>query len=89
MAAGRLELSQDGRFIFGHGGMPYYEAQAAAPHFDPAPLFDSRELVESVRLGLYAFDDTWDPKFERYASLQDRWDKQTVAVFIGPVEGGS
>jgi hypothetical protein len=89
MAAGRLELSQDGRFILSHGGMPYYEAQVAAPQFDPAPLFDSRELVESVRLGLYTFDDTWAPKFERYADLQDRWDKQTVAVFIGPVESGN
>ncbi len=33
-----------------------------------------------------ALDDTWRPKFERYAELQRRWDAYTVALFLAPLD---
>jgi hypothetical protein len=35
-----------------------------------------------------ALDDTWRPRFERYAELQQRWDAYTVALFLAPLDTG-
>jgi len=36
-----------------------------------------------------ALDDTWRPRFERYAELQQKWDAYTVALFLAPVDSHS
>jgi hypothetical protein len=44
-----------------------------------------RDVLLMIREDLLDAPDDWVPKLERYADLQERWDSQTVAVFLEPI----
>jgi hypothetical protein len=52
---------------------------------DPEALFTSRELVAMVQKDFLVLKDGWERPFQRYATLQNRWDNDTVALFVAPV----
>jgi len=53
--------------------------------FDARPLLASRLLVDLAQRDLLALDQTRQPLFDRYAQLQSRSDRQTVALYLAPV----
>jgi hypothetical protein len=63
----------------------------AGRHQPPLPS-DVQTLLPGVQIGALleaktiVLDDTWRPKFERYAELQQKWDAYTVALFLAPLE---
>ena len=82
---GRLRLNERGRNLMEIGGLPNLERQRSNQSLDPEPLFASREIVRMVDHDLLVLDDRWVGRFERYAELQARWDRATVALFVGPL----
>ncbi|HUF32497.1 MAG TPA: hypothetical protein VMN58_04720 [Acidimicrobiales bacterium] len=53
---------------------------------DPEILVGSRLLLELVEDDLLSHDDPWHDRFARYAELQRRWDRQTVGLFLAPLD---
>jgi hypothetical protein len=83
--ARRLPLTPRGREIVRRGYFPDIP-RTPSREFNPDALVASRGLVALVQSDLLSLDARWAPRFERYAYLQDRWDKETAAVFLGPVD---
>ncbi|MGH9012341.1 MAG: hypothetical protein ACRDZ1_00115 [Acidimicrobiia bacterium] len=86
---GRLRLNRRGREALRNGDLPTLRRQSWRQSVDPEPLFSSRELVWAVRQDLLVLDDRWARRFERYAELRDRWDNETVAIFLQPLGAGT
>jgi hypothetical protein len=84
-----LELNRRGRAVARSGKLPQAEADAAGEDVSSQALLASREVLFMVQEDLLVLDEIWAPRFERYAQLQDRFDEQTVALFLGPVDGAS
>jgi hypothetical protein len=82
---GRLSVSRRGREEFEHGRFPTMRRYVSGEAVDPEALFASRDLVVMVRAGLVAVGDPWARRFERYADLQLRSDRETVALFLRPL----
>jgi hypothetical protein len=57
------------------------------PGLDPEPLFTSRELGLMVDQHDLILDPPWSARFARYSQLQGNWDRETVALFVGPITG--
>ena len=73
--AGRLQLSARGQqAVAQHGGVPSLQ--------DPAALFAYGRLSDLVHRGYLELDATWSGRFRRYAELQDRWDVNTVQLYL-------
>ena len=53
------------------------DLQSLLPGEQIKALLDAKAIV---------LDDTWRPKFERYAELQQKWDAYTVALFLGRLD---
>ena len=51
-----------------------------------AAVFDSRQLVFAVDQHVLALPARWNAKFEEYARLQTRDDRETIGVYVGPVD---
>ncbi len=51
-----------------------------------AAVFDSRQLVFAVDQRVLALPARWNAKFEEYARLQTRADRETIGVYVGPVD---
>ena len=68
---------------------PEVRRQSSGEDLDPEVLFESRALITLAEADLLGLDDEWARRFDRYADLQDRWDKETVALFLGPVDNGA
>ncbi|HEY6319361.1 MAG TPA: hypothetical protein VI462_15935 [Acidimicrobiia bacterium] len=78
---GRLRLSQAGQ-----------DARRRAPdlvpdvqHADPDTLIGSGELNVLFDAGYLQLDHAWAPTFERFASLHNLEDVDTVALFLAPL----
>ncbi len=84
-----LELNRRGRAVARAGKLPQSRAKASGQPVSPEALLASREVLYTVQEDLLVLDEVWAPRFERYARLQDRFDEQTVALFLGPVDGAS
>lgn len=50
-----------------------------------AAVFDSRQLVFAVDQRVLALPARWNARFEEYARLQTRADRETIGVYLGPV----
>ena len=50
-----------------------------------AAVFDSRQLVFAVDQHVLALPARWTEKFDEYARLQTRADRETIGVYLGPV----
>jgi len=81
---GRLRLNERGRKVMEIGGLPNLERQQSSESLDPEPLFESREIMKIVEEQLAVFEDPWAARFEHYADLQERADRVTVALLLGP-----
>lgn len=81
-----IQLNARGRDALRHGQLPNLSRiPSLGPRLDPTALFTSRELgVLSDRHDL-VLDPTWAARFARYSLLQGNWDKETVALFVGPI----
>ena len=51
-----------------------------------AAVFDSRELVFAVDRHVLGLPARWKAKFGEYARLQTRADRETIGVYVGPVD---
>jgi hypothetical protein len=85
IAGGNLRLDDRGRTALANGALPLIEADGAAG-VDPDELLASRELAFLARHDLLVLDDAWAARFDRYASLRDEWDANTVALYLGPLD---
>lgn len=81
-----VELNEGGRRVLRDGDLPFLRDQRADGVVEPGALFGSRELVYVIEEEFLVLDDRWRPIYERYAELQTRWDKETVAVFLRPLD---
>ncbi|HEX2383785.1 MAG TPA: hypothetical protein VHI95_14175 [Acidimicrobiales bacterium] len=55
---------------------------------DLQSLLPGDQIGTLLHANALALDDTWRPRFERYAELQQRWDAYTVALFLAPLDTG-
>jgi hypothetical protein len=86
---GRLQVTREVEAARQEGDPSTPRRESSSQDVDPEALLASRELVALVRVRGLVLDDRWERRFERYADLQTRWDKQRVAVFVGPLGAGA
>ena len=95
ITAGDVRLNARGERIARRDGFASVAGEGparidAAASMEPRPdLFGThrRDLVAMVREDLVVADDPWQASLDRYADLQDRWDNETVAVYLVPAGG--
>lgn len=85
VAGGGLRLNDRGRTALANGALPLIEAEGAT-NVDPDALLGSRELAFMARHDLLVLDDATAARFDRYASLREEWDANTVALYLGPLD---
>ena len=51
-----------------------------------AAVFDSRQLVFAVDQHVLELPARWTARFDEYARLQTRADRETIGVYVGPVD---
>ncbi len=83
-ARGGIELNRRGRTALAAGDLPRTVRHAEAGAVPADALLASRLVVVMVQRDLLVLEPRWAPRFERYAELQDRFDEQTVALFLRP-----
>ena len=81
IASDGLRLNADGRTAASLGILPMLAAQSPVAH-DGLPLLDSGEFSLAVRQDLVIIVPAWRTRFERFAALQERRDRRTVAIFL-------
>jgi len=84
IAGGRLRLNEQGRAALDDGGLPLLEEDGES--VDPEALLGSLDLSRLVRDDLLVLDDEWATRFDRYVSLREEWDADTVALYLGPLD---
>jgi hypothetical protein len=95
IADGDVRLNARGERIARRDGLASVAAEGparidAAAATEPRPdLFGThrRDLVAMVHQDLVDADDSWQASLDRYVDLQDRWDDETVAVYLVPAGG--
>lgn len=83
LEAGRLRLNERGQAALERGELPElaaFQNQSA----DAQALLDSRELELMTGRGYLVLDGPWARRLDRYADLQQRADRETVALFVAP-----
>jgi hypothetical protein len=85
VAGGGLRLNDRGRTALANGALPLIAAEGAT-NVDPDALLGSRELAFMARHDLLVLDDATAARFDRYASLREEWDANTVALYLGPLD---
>lgn len=81
-----LELTDDGRRALEVGLLPVLGAADDPRRPDPGPLIDSGELAMMVRRGWVELAPDDRAVAARWAELRLRWHRDTVGVFIAPLE---
>jgi hypothetical protein len=76
-----VELTERGEQALAYGQLPSVASDAP-----PRALIDSRELQFMIEEDLLVIPSGRVEDFERYAELQRRWDRHTVAVMLAPLE---
>jgi hypothetical protein len=79
-----LHLTSRGREALERGDFPELRRQLRT-RIDPDALFRTRELRRLVDGDLLEIEPAWRARFGRYAELQLRWDRDTVALFVRPL----
>ncbi len=87
---GRLRLTRKGVNWIEGGLVPLLvrDGDVVASN-DLAGLFKTRTLSVAVDLGLVEPVPGWRARFNRYGQLQRRQDRETLAVFVAPLDAGS
>lgn len=86
--ARRLRLNQRGQAAIARGDLPkLVDVQQKAA--DSQVLLDSRELDVMVKERYLDVNGVWARRLERYAELQHRWDLETVALFVRPLDSST
>ncbi|HEY5165516.1 MAG TPA: hypothetical protein VIJ44_06160, partial [Acidimicrobiia bacterium] len=82
-----VQLSTRGQHALRRGDLPTLGGlpSGLGPGIDPEPLFTSRELNLMIDGHDLVLDRAWSVRFARYSLLQGNWDRETVALFVGPV----
>ena len=82
-----VQLSTRGQNALRRGNLPILGGlpSGLGPGVDPEPLFTSRELNIMIDRNDLVLDHSWSVRFARYSLLQGNWDRETVALFVGPV----
>ncbi|MGH8983475.1 MAG: hypothetical protein ACRDY6_06310 [Acidimicrobiia bacterium] len=83
---GDVPLNEAGELALADGVLPVLAGQTPDAPIDPQPLLDSGELAFMVTAQLLDLPDTERDVFEQYPDLRLRWEKETVAVVVGPVD---
>jgi hypothetical protein len=93
LADGTVRLDADGERVARRGDFGSVTVEGDSLRIDPVAAVDPRDslfgthrrdLVAMVHEDLVVADDGWDERLDRYAELQDRWDSESVAVFLEP-----
>jgi hypothetical protein len=93
LADGTVRLDADGERVARRGDFGSVTVEGDSLRIDPIAAVDlrgglfgthRRDLVAMVHEDLVVADDGWDERLDRYAELQDRWDSESVAVFLEP-----
>lgn len=87
-AIGRAPLNEEGEAALAAGALPVAGARPEVLATDLPALLATRELSLLVERGWLDLDDDDGRPFARYAELQERFDRLTVALFVAPPEGG-
>jgi hypothetical protein len=85
LTSGGLHLTPNGQRAVTQGKIAALEPPADGSQPDPRGLLVGDQIREMLANGWIELDSTWKPRFERYAELQHRWNFQTVAIFLAPV----
>ncbi len=85
LASGGLHLTANGERAVAQGKIAALEPPAAGGQPDPRGLLVGDQIREMLANDWIQLDPTWKQRFERYADLQHRWNFQTVAIFLAPV----
>jgi hypothetical protein len=82
-----VRLNAHGQDALRRGQLPNLsnEPSGPGPGLDLSTLFTSRELVSMIDHHELMLDHTWARRFARFSLLQGHWDRETVALFVGPV----
>ncbi len=96
IGAGEVRLDARGQRVARVGGLPSVAQDGDPLRIDPAAAMDvrpdlfgihRRDLVAMVHDDLIVADDRWAAPLARYVDLQDRWDTETVGVYLAPAPG--
>ena len=77
--AGGIRVSQRGK-----AAIAKLSAESGLPEPDDDDLV--AQALDLFRSNILELDDQWRRRFERYDDLQARWDHETVALFLGPLD---
>jgi hypothetical protein len=82
-----IQLNTRGQDALRRGLLPSLSRiPSFGPGLDPTTLFTSRELGVLIDRHDLVLDPTWAARIARYSYLQGNWDKETVALFVGPIQ---
>jgi len=81
-----VRLNADGRAALARGDLPIVRRQRADDAFDVDELLASNDVARMVLEDLIVLDDGSHRRFERYAELERQRRRETVALFVGPIE---
>ncbi len=96
IAAGEVRLDARGQRVARAGGLASVADDGDPLRIDPAAAMEvrpdllgthRRDLVAMVHDHLIVADDRWAVPLARYVDLQDRWDTETVGVYLAPAPG--
>jgi hypothetical protein len=96
IAAGEVRLDARGERVARAGGLVSVARDGDPLRIDPAAALDvrpdlfgthRRDLVAMVHDDLIVADEGWVAPLARYVDLQDRWDTETVGVYLAPGPG--
>ncbi len=81
-----LHLNDHGERAVELGQLPTLAAQRAAGTVDIGALIEDREIQAIIQFGYLVLDRDDRAMFKRYATLQEHWDRGTVAAFLAPID---
>lgn len=79
-----LRLDADGRALQRLGAYGAFAAADGPVVRDADGIIASGDLIRALREDVIHVDPAWRPRFERFAALQDRWNRHTVALWLVP-----
>jgi len=82
---GQVRLTGRGRAAVGAGRLPGFRADSGGQRLDVQAILGMRALLAGVRSGWVATRGANGRLLRRYANLQFRWDRETVAVYLTPL----
>lgn len=85
---GRLPLNDRGTVAISQKHNARRRQVVEASDLNAEMLVESRTLQFLIENRLLELDENVRPRFERYAELQQKWDRETVGLFLAPLDEG-